>query len=303
MGQFTEKQEQINQRAVEAVADYPVLWSHMVTEWQRPGPEDLAWLMYSANYLLRTANVRWTIDPLRLKHKLADAPDMPVEDLKSLDFILLTHQHSDHLDLNLLHGLQDFPVLWVVPAFLLPVLQAEVDIAEERLIIPEPMRTFEIQGIRITPFNGLHWEPMPDSRPLRGVEAMGYLIEHHGKRWLFPGDTRTYDASQLPPFDSIDILFAHVWLGRGSALNDEPTLLHSFSRFCMDLRPKKIVLTHLYEFGRDANDCWGDEHVQQITSLMAETGPEISVTSGHLGDCIELTTPGHSAAVRGLLKE
>ena len=288
MGRFTEKQEEINQRAVETIADYPALWSQMITEWRRPGSESWAWLMYSANYLFRTANVRWTLDPLRLKHKLPDAPEMPVDNLRGLDFILLTHQHSDHLDLNLLHGLQDFPILWVVPAPLLPVVQAEVDIAADRLIVPEPMRTFEIQGIQITPFNGLHWEVMSVSQSLRSVQAMGYLVERNGKRWLFPGDTRTYDASQLPSFGSIDMLFAHVWLGRGSALEDEPPLLHAFCRFCMNLRPRQIMLTHLYEFGRDANDCWGNEHVQQIISLFAETWPELSVTSGLLGDRLVL---------------
>ena len=146
MDRFTKKQQEIRQRAVEAIADYPALWSQMITEWQRSSSGDRAWLMYSANYLFRIANIRWTMDPLRLKHKLPDAPEMPVDDLKALDFLLLTHQHSDHLDLNLLRGLQDFPILWVIPAPLLPIVQAEVDIAADRLIVPEPMRTFEDSG-------------------------------------------------------------------------------------------------------------------------------------------------------------
>ena len=288
MDRFTEKQQEIDQRAAEVIADYPTLWSQMITEWRQPGLEDSAWLMYSANYLFRTANIRWAIDPLRLKHKLPDAPEMPVDNLKDLDFILLTHQHSDHLDLSLLRGLQGYPILWVVPAPLMPRVQAEVDIAADRLIIPEPMRAFDIRGIRITPFDGLHWEVQPDGQSLRGVPAMGYLVEFNGKRWLFPGDTRNYDAGQLPSFGHVDGLFAHVWLGRGSALQNEPLLLDAFCKFCVDLQPKRIIPTHLYEFGRDANDFWDDMHVQKVSFCISEKKRNIVVTHTFLGDTMKL---------------
>lgn len=284
MGRFTEKQQEITQRAAEVIADYPALWSQMITQWRQPDSDDQAWLMYSANYLFRTANVRWAMDPLRLKHKLSDAPEMSVGDLKDLDFILLTHQHSDHLDLSLLHKLQGFPILWVVPAPLLPMVQAQVEIAADRLIVPEPMQTIEIQGIRITPFDGLHWEIQSDDQPQRGVPAMGYMVEFNGKRWLFPGDTRSFDTGRLSSFSSVDMLFAHVWLGRGCALQNKPYLLDAFCKFCVDLKPAHIVLTHLQDFGRDANDYWDKEHVQQITSIIAEKKLDISISSVLLGD-------------------
>lgn len=74
--------------------------------------------MYSANYLFRTANVRWAIDPLRLRQRLPGAPEMPAADLKDFTFVLLTHSHGDHLDLELMRQLQTFPILWVIPACL-----------------------------------------------------------------------------------------------------------------------------------------------------------------------------------------
>ena len=115
---------------------------------------------------------------------------------------------------------------------------------------------------------------------------MGYLVEFNGKRWLFPGDTRSYDASQLPSFGPVDVLFAQVWLGRGCAVQTTPPLLDAFCQFCVDLQPKHIVLTHLQDFGRDANDYWDSEHVQQITALIAEKEPDISISSGLIGDRI-----------------
>jgi hypothetical protein len=76
MDLFTSKQQKIDRRAAEVMAAYPALWSQMIMEWHQPGSEDRAWLMCSANYLFRTANVRWAIDPLRLKHRLPNAPEI-----------------------------------------------------------------------------------------------------------------------------------------------------------------------------------------------------------------------------------
>ena len=288
MDRFTEKQQEIDQRATEIIAEYPALWSKMITECRQPGSEDRAWLMYSANYLFRTAGVRWAMDPLRLSHKLPDAPEMPVDDLQDLDFILLTHQHSDHLDLGLLRSLQIYSILWVVPAPLLPIVRADIDIAADRLIVPEAMRTIDVRGIRITPFDGLHWEFEPESQSPRGVPAMGYLVEFNGKRWLFPGDTRTYDASQLPGFGPVDGVFAHVWLGRGCALMDEPPQLNEFCQFFMSMRSQQIVLTHLYEFGRDAQDFWDNRHVQDVSSCIFKRDSKISISSASIGDGVKL---------------
>ena len=284
MDRFTRKQQEIDLRAVEVITDYPALWSRMIADWHQPGSEDRAWLMYSANYLFRTANVRWAIDLLRLKHRLPDAPEMPVDDLKDLDFILLTHQHADHLDLGLLGQLQDFPIVWVVPAPILPMVQAEFDIPASRLIVPEPMRMIEIRGIRVTPFDGLHWEKMSGKETLRGVPATGYLVEFNGKRWLFPGDTRNYNADQLPFFDSLDGLFAHVWLGRSCALMDYPLLLDAFCRFCADMQPKQVILTHLEEFGRDANDYWDSEHANKLSTFFREKSSKVIVSPAVLGE-------------------
>ena len=234
MDQFTRKQQEIDRRATEVMAAHPALWSQIITEWSQPGSDDRVWLMYSANYLFRTNNIRWAMDPLRLNHRMTAVPEMPAAKLKDLCFILLTHEHGDHLDLGLLHKLLDSPILWVVPAPVLVFMQGKVEIPADRLIIPEPLCPIVIQGIRITPFDGLHWEKQGGAESLKGVPAVGYLVEFNGKRWLFPGDTRTYDASQLPPFGSIDGIFAHLWLGRRAAMRGDPPLLDEFCRFCLD---------------------------------------------------------------------
>ena len=278
MDRFSEKQEKIEQYRAKASALYPALWSKMIAEWIVPDPQDRVWLMYSANYLFRTRSIRWAIDPLILNWRLKDAPRVDAaHDLGRLTFIVLTHDHNDHLDIDLLSALRHLPIRWIVPEFLLSKVMGQAGLSREKIMIPSPLIPIEIYGIKIIPFEGLHWETAADGS-LKGLPAMGYLIESNGKRWLFPGDTRTYDASRLPSLDPVDMLFAHLWLGRGSALLDEPPLLEPFCRFLLDLKPRRIILTHLYELGRDANDFWDESHMQMVNSRFQEMSANISIS-------------------------
>jgi L-ascorbate metabolism protein UlaG (beta-lactamase superfamily) len=277
MDRFAEKQDEIARRRVEICIRYPALWSKMIAQWKRPGSEDRAWLMYSANYLFRTNNVRWALDPLTLRWRLKDAPQVnALRDLKSLSFVLLTHRHEDHLDLDLLFELQHLPVTWVIPEFLLSEVVQHACLPREKILIPSPLVPIELNGVRILPFDGLHWESSPDGAR-RGVPAMGYLIECKGKRWLFPGDTRSYYSPQLPRFENVDVAFAHLWLGRGAALANQPPLLEAFCQFFLDLGVHRVVLTHLHELGRDADDYWDDGHVQLVDSRFREMSVNLQV--------------------------
>ena len=54
----------------------------------------------------------------------------------------------------------------------------------------------------------------------------------------------------------ITIFFAHLWLGRHCAQKDEPPLLDDFCRFFVAFDPGRIVIAHLEELGRKADDYW-----------------------------------------------
>lgn len=254
-------------RRAALVAAYPDIWRNITTEWQQPDPEDRAWLTYSANYILRTGGVRWAIDPLTLHWRMNDAQVVDAAALAGASFILLTHRHADHLDLDLLAALAAYPICWVVPEALHD-LAHRAGLRRERILTPVLGQSLKFNGVRVTPFDGLHWEPRSEGG-LRGVPAMGYLVEFtgwngHARRWLFPGDTRSYDAARLPGFGALDGVFAHVWLGRGAALADPPPLLDSFCRFCLALKPKRIILAHLDEFGRDDCELWAAHHLPAL---------------------------------------
>jgi L-ascorbate metabolism protein UlaG (beta-lactamase superfamily) len=284
----TEKQAEIDRKKTSAAAGYPSLWMQMLSEWQRPETSDRAWLLYSANYILTTAGIRWALDPLTLHQRLPSAPEVDASPLAALDVIVLTHRHTDHLDLDLLRRLRRFPVRWIIPEFLLDFLTA-LDLPPENVSIPHPLEPLHMGGLTLIPFDSLHWEADP-SYPggRRGVPALGYLAEFSGKRWLFPGDTRTYDASSLLRLGPVDGLVVHLWLGRGCALENQFALLEPFGRFCLALQPERIVVAHLNEFGRLEEDTWNTGHFQIVQKWLKNESPRIEVESAVMGNSVDL---------------
>ena len=290
MARYAEQQSRIDQRRKEIAARYPRMFSDMIAEWKSPGSDDRAWLLYSANYLFRTGGVRWAMDPLTMCWRV---PGTPAVDLShafdQLDFVLLTHSHADHLDFDLLRAIRHLPIRWVIPDYILPQVLLKAALQVDRIIIPHPHIPMDINGINILPFAGQHWEASrTGSGYQHGVPATGYLVEFNRKRWLFPGDTRDYLHGFLHSVGPVDGLIAHLWLGRSCALMDEPPLLDEFCRFCFELQPKRVVLAHLEEFGRGADDYWEDRHVRQVISRWEQVAPQISISAARMGGSVIL---------------
>ena len=285
MDRSTEKQALIDRRRDELIAGYPAIWDRIIAEWNSPGPEDRVWLMYSANYLFRTQGVRWAMDPLELNSRLPQAPAMDIlRDLRGLDFVLLTHRHKDHLDLGLLRALRHLPIWWVIPEAIFPLVRKEAGLPDKQVLVPKPMQPIDLHGLRVTAFDGLHWQDDPDYPDgRRGVPATGYLVEFGGKRWLFPGDTRIYDPASRLTFGPVDLLFAHLWLGRGAALHAHPPLLELFCHFCLALQPRRLILTHLEEWGRRMDDFWDFEHAGEVVSALKKYAPSLPIEIAFTG--------------------
>ena len=227
----------------------------IINEWKQNSGADCAWLTYSANYLFRTAGVRWALDPFSLFTRVGGGPQPDfAADLAGLQLVVLTHAHNDHLDLNLVTAIRELPLTWVIPEFMLPGVMQAADLPRERILIPEPGKPIQVGGLTLTPFTALHF------RGTRGVPEMGYLAEFSGKRWLFPGDTRSYTADRLPDFGKLDGAFAHLWLGKAAALLETPPLLPDFCGFFSQLNPARLVITHLDELGRDEPELWEEHH-------------------------------------------
>jgi L-ascorbate metabolism protein UlaG (beta-lactamase superfamily) len=283
--------KQIASERASLISRYPEIWSSMIADWNASSEGDFVWLMYSSNYLFRTGGVRWAIDPMTLRNRVSEAPIVNVEkDLQGLSIVLLTHKHEDHLDISLLHRLREFSLHWIIPPEMLDFALKEVLLHRNCIIVPMPYEPIEVCGLRITAFPGSHWDvssfPATARKMVRGVPSTGYLVEMAQKRWLFPGDIRTYDAEMISGFEPIDAVFAHLWLGRGCALMTNPPLMDEFCQFFIALKPQKIVMTHLREFGRSVEDYWTQGHADLVAQEMHEVAPWVEVEIPYLGDAI-----------------
>lgn len=261
---------------------YPIQWLKMISEW-RSSDTDAAWLTYSANYLLSTSGVKWALDPYSLFTRLGEMPPHNfANDLTCLQVIILSHAHADHLDLNIVSTLAGMPLTWVIPEFMREKIHSVARLPENLVITPKAGVPIKLGSLRITPFEARHFNGS------HGVPEMGYLAEFSGKRWLFPGDTRNYSLAGLPPFTDIDGVFAHLWLGRGCALDASPPLLNDFCQYFINLKPKRMVVTHLQELGRGPLDYWTVEHCHQVFSILNNAAPNCEIHFALTGQMLYL---------------
>jgi len=271
-----QRQAEIEAKRAQLVREYPILWAKLIKEWLADSDENRVWLTYAANYLFRTGGVRWAIDPFTLRARLPAAPAVDTaRDLSSLWFVLLTHRHADHLDKDALRSLRHLPIRWVVPEFMLATLE-EIGIPKAYIRVPQVLQEFELDGIKILPFEGLHFNLAHDGE-MHGVPEMGYRIEVDGQRWLFPGDTRDYNQSAMPDFGRVDTVFAHLWLGRREGVTGAPALLDKFCNFHLAFHPARIIITHLEELGRKARSFWNLTHVKLAAEHFKQLEPNIQV--------------------------
>jgi len=285
--------EQDDDRHLEAararfIREYALRWRRMLASWQRPHKASMMWLMYAANYLFATGGVRWAVDPLLPSHLVSGLPDdLPAEALSRLSFVLLTHAHADHVDYRLLASLHETPVRLVVPPHMLDAVRAHARPPDRQVIVARSGQWLDLDGIGVLPFDGLHWQRQADGRHV-GIDATGYLVRVGGQRWLIPGDVRDYRGEAIAPFGPVDLLFAHLWLGRGCARLADPPLLDAFREFLRACRPRAVVLTHLYEFSRNAEDLWDCRHVELVRARWAALAPGVSLRVPRLGQGVAL---------------
>lgn len=270
-------------KRLDAAAKYPGVWKHVIDEWNSELRGNLAWLTYSANYLLLTEGVRWAIDPFSMSTRIRGIPQPDfLHDLQKLELVVLTHAHNDHLDLELIRSIALLPIQWVVPVDMVDLLLAKTSLTRKRMIIPSPGKEIEFRGLSLRPFDSLHFHKHG------GVKETGYLAFFGGQSWLFPGDIRDFDAARLPNFDRVNGVFAHLWLGKACALLPEPPFLTEFCQFFTSFTPQRVVITHLNEYGRDETELWTESHFEIVKQRFTEITPQINIEKALMGSKVSL---------------
>ncbi len=271
------------------IHEYPAWWRNILDGWRNPPAPMMMWLTYHAHYLFSTHGLGWAVDPAlpaSLIKGLAEH-DLATDELAKLSFVLLTHAHSDHLDIPLLKLLRDFRVRFIVPDHMLAMIGEQLGPADEQMIVARPEELIKLDNINIFPLPGLHWAVEADGK-LRGCDCTGYLVETGGRRWLFPGDVRDFSDGKMARIGPVDVLFAHLWLGRAQAPLAEPRLLDEFCHFIMSLQPRTVVIGHLYSLQHPTTDIWTGRHAQMVEKKLRLLGGKMRFVVPTTGDAVEL---------------
>ena len=208
-------------------------------------PGDGVCLISHASYLFKTNGVLWAVDPA---HQVYTLPDIP-----GLSFVLVTHSHPDHYHLPTLTRLAAQGAQVVAPAFL-PGIETL-----PRAILVSAGDEVTLQNISVSVLPARHLDEGTDI----GVEEVGYWVKTPARTVALPGDIRDYTCPF--PLRRPNLLMAHVWLGRGNALNlpCEPWRSKA-ARFFHDIEAERVLFTHLHDFTRAPEDMWTEAHARLL---------------------------------------
>jgi L-ascorbate 6-phosphate lactonase len=178
------------------------------------------WWLGQAGFVLRGTSATVAIDPFLTDYgsfgRLYDPPLEP-EELDTVDLLLATHDHADHIDpLGFRRILAASPnATAVVPA---AVREHVVELvgSGERVLGASVDAALERCGVAVTPFPAVHGAQPADGYGFHCTERgeypfLGYSIELDGVRIAHTGDTLVYDglAERLRALD-LDLLIVPI---------------------------------------------------------------------------------------------
>ena len=162
------------------------------------------WGLGQASVIIKGRDAVIAIDPYLSAHvddvsngdmKRNFPPPVAPQDLTNLDYVLITHEHMDHLDTRTLEPLlQASPgAKGVMPGWCREPI-AEIGIDESRTIVPQALQpmTLPKTSIRLTAIPAAHEQIEVD--PVKGHRWFGYLIEWNGVAVYHSGDNVPYDG-------------------------------------------------------------------------------------------------------------
>ena len=170
------------------------------------------WWVGNAGWLIKSDGLLVGVDlDLSLPQKV-QPPAIPPEALSlELDVLFVSHHHGDHCNVATIRALAaGTRTTFVLPQTCLKRV-ANLGIPQERLIVPAPLRPFEVKGIRVEPVHAIHGnqEFTVLTREADFIDSMryncGYVLNLGGKRFFHPGDSVL--TEEHLGLKNIDVLF------------------------------------------------------------------------------------------------
>jgi len=260
--------------------NFPTYWKKVFSEYKNDTSGDRVWFAGPTSYVFSLSGVRFAVDlQVRRDCDFEKIVSALIEDTSALSFVLITHQHVDHMCIPLMRALKDSPIVWYIPEGTHENLIEKTEIPREKIVRVKNGEAFKIGDVLIKAFDSTH--ERPGEKQI--FEQLGYEITTSRGKLLLPADVRNYDLSFYPDFSDIDVCFSHLWAGNDS-VNAEKyiPLLHEFCDFYSHFRAKRYFFSHLYEIGRDIPHMWRYTHAALAMEMFLDRIPTSEITLPHL---------------------
>jgi L-ascorbate metabolism protein UlaG (beta-lactamase superfamily) len=248
------------------------------------------WWLGQAGFRLRDPGHGPTIfcDPFltRSDRRTWQAP-VDAAALAHADLVLVSHEHTDHLDRPTLKAAAAAPgsrFSLVVPRPLLAELASELGLPPDRLVGAQPDTPIERLGVRISPVPACHGvnvadaytfgEDLTDSNGL--VRYLGYVVELGGVRVYHAGDCIPY-AGQVERLRALEPQVALLPInGRDFFRETEHNIVGNMdyreaARLASDIGVQLLIPMHWELFAHNRG------YPDHLVGYVAENFPELSV--------------------------
>ncbi len=272
-----------------AIAEYDASfinkWHRIFDEYKNSKNEDRLWLAGPTSYIFNFGGEKFAVDPQIRRQKDRDLlyPELS-ENMSDVKFVLITHDHGDHMCPSLMKSLKDLPIIWYMPKNTRRDYIEASEIKEENIVYVSAGNSFEIGNLKIKAYYTPHGKPggkFPDQ--------CGYEIISPKGRIFIPGDVRDYDYRGYEGLGDIDLCLSHLWAGNNAIDESEYLpIMEKYADFTAVFNAKRYFLCHLYEIGRTERYMWHDEHAEKATKMLKERLPEADVTVPRVGESYSL---------------
>lgn len=213
----------------------------------------MLWWLGQAGFLLRSAGGAVLIDPyLTPLGSRRFPPPFRAAHAVGVDAVLATHEHGDHLDLDVVRAFvdADATATWVVPEPVAGQLLT-LGVAKQRVVSAQPGQRHKLGGLTVQPVAAHHGVTMADAYgtgvDISGglVRFLGYVVDMGGTRIYHSGDCLAY-----------------------------PGLAEELKRLAVD-----VVLLPINgrDAEREAHDIVGNMSAEEAVALAAGSGAEVLI--------------------------